>query len=133
MVSAQLEQFAIRYTEAWCSQQAALVAACFEENGSFAVNSGRPSIGRRAIEGAAQEFMTDFPDMVLTLDRLVMEKAQLRYYWTMTGTNSGPGGSGKSLRISGYEVLEMAETGLIQSAIGHYDEAEWARQIGTEW
>jgi len=133
MVSAQLQQFAVSYTEAWCSQDAVSVAACFEENGSFTVNGGLPAIGRNAIENAAQAFMTDFPDMVLYLDRLVMEKAQLRYYWTMTGTNSGPGGSGKSLRISGYEVLEMAESGLIQSAMGYYDEAEWARQIATEW
>ena len=42
---AELEDIAIKYIAAWCSQNAASVAAFFAEDGSITVN-GAPSIGR---------------------------------------------------------------------------------------
>ena len=129
MVTEELISFATRYTQAWCSGNPANVAAFFVEGGSLTINNDASAVGREAIANSAQEFMTSFPDMVVTMDRLAEVHGQLRYYWTMSGTNTGPGGTGKSLQISGYEALEMADSGLIQSAIGHYDELEWARQV----
>lgn len=68
MDSAQLNSFGTRYTAAWCSQDAASVAAFFSEVGSLQINSGAPSVGRTAITAAAQGFMTAFPDMIVTMD-----------------------------------------------------------------
>ena len=65
-----LNDFAIRYTAAWCSQNAASVAAHFAERGSLTINGGEPAVGRAAITAAAQGFMTAFPDMVVKMDRL---------------------------------------------------------------
>jgi uncharacterized protein (TIGR02246 family) len=45
----QLLDFATRYTAAWCSQDAASVAAFFAEDGSLQINDGEPSVGRAAI------------------------------------------------------------------------------------
>ena len=95
MDSVSLNDFATRYTAAWCSQSAASVASFFAEHGSLQVNDGSPAVGRVAITGVAQGFMTSFPDLVVRLDRVIVNNARITYYWTLTGTNTGPGGSGK--------------------------------------
>jgi uncharacterized protein (TIGR02246 family) len=64
----RMREFAARYTAGWCSQDATRPASFYAENGSLRVNAGSPSIGRTAITAAAQEFMTAFPDMVVTMD-----------------------------------------------------------------
>ena len=40
-----LNQFANRYTAAWCSQHAASVASFFAVDGSLKINDGAPAIG----------------------------------------------------------------------------------------
>lgn len=67
-VNFDLRDFAERYTPAWCSQDAASVAACYSTNGSLTINDGTLSVGRDAITAAAQEFTTDFPDLQVMLD-----------------------------------------------------------------
>lgn len=129
MDTVALTDFAIRYTAAWCSQNAASVAAHFGERGSLTINEGEPSVGRAAITVAAQGFMTAFPDMVVKMDRLNLDVAGIEYHWTLTGTNTGPGGTGRAVRISGYEEWRMGAGGLIDESKGHFDEAEYRRQL----
>jgi hypothetical protein len=121
--------FAERYTKAWCSQNAASVAAHFAENGSLRINAGEAAVGHSAITASAQAFMSAFPDMVVQMDSLVQNGEGHEYHWTLIGTNTGPGGSGKPVRISGYEEWTMNADGLIQRSLGHFDEAEYARQL----
>ena len=59
----QLLDFAERYTAAWCSQNAASVAAFYSADGSLSVNDGAPAVGRSAMTEVAQSFMTAFPDI----------------------------------------------------------------------
>jgi len=127
---AELKEFAARYTAAWCSQDAASVAAFFAENGSLTINDGAPSVGRPAVTAAAQGFMTAFPDMVVTMDSVSLEGGRAEYRWTLTGTNTGPGGTGKAVRISGYEEWTFSADGLIAESQGHFDEADYNRQLG---
>jgi SnoaL-like polyketide cyclase len=129
MDAARLKGFATRYTAAWCSQNAASVAAFFEENGSLKINDGAPSVGRKAITAAAQSFMTAFPDMVVAMDSITGDGAGAVYRWTLTGTNTGPGGTGKSVRISGCEEWTFGADGLIAESKGQFDEAEYNRQL----
>jgi len=103
----------------------------FAEDGSLTINDGRPSVGRAAITVAAQEFMTALPDMVLTKDSLNMEGSRSTYHWTLTGTNTGRGGTGKAIRISGYEEWTTGADGLILRSLGHFDTAEYQRQLKT--
>ena len=98
-----LNDFATRYTAAWCGQRAASVASFFEEQGSLKINDGTPAVGRTAITNSAQSFMTAFPDIVIKMDRLVVKGTKTEYHWTLTGTNTGPGGTGKFVKISGFE------------------------------
>jgi uncharacterized protein (TIGR02246 family) len=130
--SARLHDVAARYTAAWCSQNAAAVAAFFAENGSLTINQGTPSVGREAITAAAQGFMSAFPDMVVAMDRLVVEGDCAAYHWTLTGTNTGPGGTGRSVRISGYEEWRFDSSGLVAESRGHFDEADYERQLRGE-
>lgn len=125
----QLREFATRYTAAWCSQQAASVAAFYAEDSSLKINDGAPSVGRAAITAAAQDFMTAFPDMVVTMDGVSLDGNQAVYRWTLTGTNTGTGGTGKAVRISGYEEWTIGEDGLIAASKGRFDEAEYQRQL----
>jgi hypothetical protein len=126
---ASLHDFATRYTAAWCSQNAASVAAFFARHGSLTINGGKPAVGRAAITAAAQAFMSAFPDMVVTMDRLEAGEGTGTYHWTLTGTNTGPGGTGKSVRISGAEEWVIGADGLIVDSIGHFDQAEYERQL----
>ncbi len=125
----KLKELATRYTSAWCSQDAAKVASFYSETGSLRINDGDPSIGRQAIAQAAQSFMTAFPDLVVAMDRLNIDAQNITYHWTLTGTDSGAGGSGKSVRISGYEEWTIGADNLIAESRGHFDEAAYRRQL----
>ena len=109
---AELTEFAKRYAEAWCSQNPESVAAFFAENGSLTVNDGPPALGRAAIASIARGFMHEFPDMIVTMDDVTHESDGTKFHWTLTGTNTGPGGTGKRVRISGYELWKIDNDGL---------------------
>jgi hypothetical protein len=121
--------FAKRYAEAWCSQNPESVAACYAENGSLSVNNGIPACGRAAIAEEARGFMTTFPDMVMTMDKVSPDSDGTKFHWTLTGTNTGPGGTGKRVRISGYELWQFNDAGLIENSKGHFDIGEYEHQL----
>ena len=125
----RLQEFGAEYTAAWNSQEPVNVAAFFEENGSLKVNAAEPAVGREAITGVAEGFMTAFPDMVLVMDSLRTTDHAIEYHWTFIGTNTGPGGTGKGVRFSGYEAWTLGEDGLISASLGHFDESEYNRQL----
>lgn len=124
----QLRDFARRYTAAWCSREAASVAAFFAPEGSLSVN-GALAAGRGAIAEVAQGFMTAFPDMELLMDDVRIKGNRAAYHWTFIGTNTGPGGTGKRVRFSGYEEWKIGEDGLIAESQGHFDNADYQRQL----
>lgn len=127
--ASKLGDFAARYAEAWCSKDPARVAGFFSVEGSLSVNSGAAAVGRNAISEVARSFMTALPDMRVTLDKLVEQRSCVEFHWTLTGTNTGPGGTGKSVRISGFERWQIAPDGLIASSQGHFDASEYGRQL----
>ena len=129
MSLATLTDFATRYAAAWSSQQPDHLASFYAENGSLSVNGGTPSTGRAAIAATAQGFMTAFPDMVVTMDSVSQEGGHAIFHWTWTGTNTGPGGTGKGVRIRGYEEWTLSPNDLIAESKGHFDEAEYQRQV----
>lgn len=126
---AQLRDLAKRYTAAWCSGDPARVAAFFSPNGSLSVNGGAPAVGRSAIREVANGFMTTFPDMEVIMDDVLVQDDRAVYHWTLAGTNTGPGGTGQQVRISGFEVWEIGADGLIAESRGHFDEASYQRQL----
>jgi predicted ester cyclase len=122
---AELTEFAKRYAQAWCSHDPEKVAALYARSGSISVNGGPPT----PIAEVARGFMHDFPDMVVTFDKLENTPKGVEFHWTFTGTNTGPGGTGKGVRISGYELWKIDNDGLIGESKGHFDAADYERQL----
>jgi hypothetical protein len=125
----QLRDFARHYTGAWCSQDPTRVAAHYATGGSLTINAGSPAVGRAAITEVARSFMTAFPDMQVLMDDIVVRDSSAEYHWILVGTNSGPGGTGNSVRIAGFEEWTIDDDGLIAESQGHYDQAEYDRQL----
>ena len=121
-----LSEFAKRYAEAWCSLDPESVAAFFAENGSLRVNDGAPAVGRLAIAEIARGFMRDFPDMIVTFDKFEARGDRTAFHWTLTGTYAG---TGNHVRISGYELWNIDNDGLIAESSGHFDAADYERQL----
>ena len=124
-----LTDFATRYAAAWSSQNPDSLASFYSDSGALVVNGGAPSVGRAAIRATAASFMTAFPDMLVKMDSVVDQGDHAVFHWTWTGTNTGPGGTGRSVRITGYEEWTLDANGLILRSDGHYDEAEYQRQV----
>ena len=101
MNSDKLPEFATRYAKAWCSHDPEKVAGFFAENGSLSVNDGPPAVGRAAIAEIARGFIRDLPDMIVTWDTLTVTSNGAMFHWTLAGTNTGPGGTGNRVQISG--------------------------------
>jgi predicted ester cyclase len=125
----RLQDLADGYTAAWGSQDAASVASFYSPNGSLKVNDNAPAVGRSAIAEVAQGFMTAFPDMTVLMDDLSEHGDHAVYRWTFVGTNTGPGGTGKRVRFSGFEEWRIGADGLIAESLGHFDNIEYQRQL----
>ena len=125
----RLRDFAARYTAAWCSRNPASVAEFYSIDGSLRVNDDPPAVGRNAISSVAQSFITAFPDLRVVMNDLRLQGGEPEYHWTLSGTNSGPGGTGHKVCISGFEKWRIGFDGLIASSQGHFDAAEYQRQL----
>jgi predicted ester cyclase len=121
----ELKGFAERYAKAWCSQDPEAVVAFYAKNASISVNDG----GSAPIADVARSFMRDFPDMIVTLDKLEPRGDRVAFYWTLTGTNAQ---NGNHVRISGYELWKIDNHGLIAESKGHFDAADYERQLKGE-
>jgi len=118
----QIEQLARAYTEAWCSRDPQRVAAHYATGGTIAINGGEAA----PIAGVAESFVTAFPDIQVFMDDLVLGDDVVEYHWTFTGTSAE---TGKSVRIPGFEEWVIGTDGLIAESRGHYDQAEYDRQL----
>jgi predicted ester cyclase len=63
------------------------------------------------------------------MDEVSRDSEGTKFHWTLAGTNTGPGGVGKRVRISGYELWKIDNAGLIAESKGHFDSAEYERQL----
>lgn len=73
--------------------------------------------------------MTAFPDLEVVMDELVMRVGVAEYHWRLIGANSGPGGTGNKVNISGFEIWQIGSDGLIIASQGHFDAVEYRRQL----
>ena len=128
MTSDQLTQFAKRYAEAWCSGNPDRVAAFYAKDATISVNSGPPT----TIDEVARGFFLGFPDTAVTFDKLEETPDGTEFHWTFTGTNTGPGGTGNTVRISGYELWKIGDHGLIAESKGYFDAADYEQQLNKK-
>ena len=121
----RVRDFARSYTDAWCSHDPARVASHFTPGGTIAINGGEPT----EITEVARSFISAFPDIQVFMDDVVFKDESVEYHWTFTGTNTGPGGTEKWVRISGFEEWTFGDDGLVAESKGNYDQAEYDRQL----
>jgi hypothetical protein len=122
VTSDELNDFAARYAIAWCSQDPEKVATFYAKGASIRVNGGPPT----PILDVTREFMREFPDMTVTFDKVEPRGNRTAFHWTLTGAHVG---TGNHVRISGYEVWKINNAGLIAESSGHFDAAEYERQV----
>jgi hypothetical protein len=122
---ARTRDLARSYTDAWCSHDPARVADHYVPGGTIAINGGAPT----DVAEVARSFISAFPDIEVFMDDLVFRDETVEYHWTFTGTSTGPGGTGKRVRISGFEEWAVGDEGLVLESQGHYDEGEYNRQL----
>ena len=122
ILSVDVDALASSYTAAWCSHDPAQVAAHYAPGGRIAINGDEPE----PIEKVAQSFIAAFPDIEVFMDDLVVTEDLVEYRWTFTGTSAE---TGKSVRIPGFEEWTIGADGLIAESRGHYDQAEYDRQV----
>jgi uncharacterized protein (TIGR02246 family) len=118
-----------RYTEAWCSHIPESVASFYAANGRIVINGGEPSEGREAIAAMARSFFSAFPDLIVRMDAIRTSGTHAVYLRTLEGTNTGPGGKGNRVKASGREYWRMTDDGLVAESAGHFDAADYERQI----
>ena len=108
----QFVDFAERYT-AWCSQDVASVAAFYSVFSRWLadVNDGTRAVRRSAITKVAQSFMTAFPVLRVVMAKMLVQGDHADYHWTLIGTDSGQGGTGRRVRISAFELRQGVVSG----------------------
>ena len=119
----QIEQLARTYTEAWCSRDPAQVAGHYVPGGTIAINGGDAT----GIADVAEAFIAAFPDIR-----------------GLHGRPRPPGGRHRRVPLDihrderrdrqecarpGFEEWTIAPDGLIAESRGHYDQAEYDRQL----
>ena len=119
----------MNYAAAWSSGDPDRVASFFADAGSLSINGGPASVGRTAIAEDARGFMTAFPDLVVSFDSLISTELGTEFHWTLTGTNTGPGGKGNRVKITGYELWRISLEGLVAESKGYFDANEYTRQL----
>jgi hypothetical protein len=70
--------------------------------------------------------------MTVRLESLQQEGDVTVFHWIWTGTNTGPGGTGRAVRLTGYERWTFGPNGLLLKSDGHFDAAEYQRQLKGE-
>ncbi len=126
-----LDALGTAYAAAWSGGDPQRLAAHYAPDGRLQVNDGAPAVGRDAVAAKAGAFMEAFPDMVVRMESTTREGDRVVFRWHWTGTNTGPGGNGRSVDLRGREEWTLDEDGLIVESLGRYDEAEYARQMGA--
>jgi uncharacterized protein (TIGR02246 family) len=120
-----VRKIADAYTAAWNSGSADGVATFFAEDGGIVINRGSPWEGRAGVAQMAAGFFADVPDLTLVCDGIRVAGDHVAYLWTFTGTHAG---SGRPLRVSGWEEWDLDDAGKVKASRGWFDADDYARQ-----
>ena len=127
---AAIRAMAERYADAWTSHDPEAVASFYATDGRIAINHGEPTVGRQGIADVARAFYAEFPDLVVRCDDVRCSGDTAIFLWTLEGTNSGEGGSGRRVEISGWEFWTLTDGVEVRNSLGFFDQQEYDRQLG---
>src|SRR6266403_1845461 len=63
------------------------------------------------------------------MDDVSRDSDGTKFHWTLTGTNTGSGGTGKRVRITGYALWKIDNDGLICESKGHLVDACFLERV----
>ena len=93
---------------------------------------GHPA-NRDGFKAGLSEMRTSFPDLAITVERMITEDDLVVAHTTMSGTHLGEfmgiAGSGKTFNVEAIDILRMKD-GKIAEHWGVIDEAGMAEQLG---
>lgn len=79
------------------------------------------------------EFRTAFPDLILTIDEMIIEEGAVALKWTLTGTNTGPlpdmDPTGNSVQLKGVSIVHTIE-GKATEIWDVYNQMDMMQQLG---
>ncbi len=119
-------RFATEHCAAWTARQPEVVADRYSETTSFGMNGSTPMTTRAEIADMASGFMEDFPDLVLSLDTVLVTDHHMVYAWTFEGHHKA---TGNLVRFSGWEEWDLDENLKVSRSLGWYDVADYEQQV----
>ena len=114
------------HCDAWTRKDADQVANRYSENTTMIMNGGEPMTSRSQIREMANGFMTEFPDLVLRLDTVLVADHHMVYAWTFVGQHKE---TGNKIRFSGWEEWDLDENLNVSKSLGWYDSLDYERQV----
>lgn len=92
----------------------------------MSINHGEPMTNRSEISEMAAGFMADFPDLMLSLDSVLVANHHMIYAWTFEGHH---GETGNHVRFSGWEEWDLDNDLKVSKSLGWYDADDYERQV----
>lgn len=122
-------KMAQNHCDAWTNRKPDVVASRYAEQATMIMNGGEPMTSRSEIGEMAAGFMADFPDLVLTLNTVLVADHHMVYAWTFEGHHKE---TGNRVRFSGWEEWDLdGDLNVIKSR-GWYDGADYESQVAGE-
>ncbi len=111
---------------AWTNRALGDVAGRYAEHTIMIMNGGDPMESQAEIGDMAAGFMADFPDLVLSLDTVLVADHHMVYAWTFEGHHKE---TGNHVRFSGWEEWDLDDNLNVTKSLGWYDGVDYERQV----
>ena len=111
---------------AWTNRKPEIVASRYAEQTTMIMNGGEPMTSQSQVGEMAAGFMADFPDLVLSLDTVLVADHHMVYAWTFEGHHKD---TGNLVRFSGWEEWDLDDNLNVIKSLGWYDSADYERQV----
>jgi steroid delta-isomerase-like uncharacterized protein len=125
-----------RYIDAWNRHDGPGIATTFVSGGTYTDPLTAGSLIGDTIARYAEGLWQSFPDLRFELDGTPLCNGETAYMpWKMLGTNTGPfrglPPSGKSVTVSGVDIVTLSPKGL-HSVVGYFDSRVVPDQLGLQ-
>jgi predicted ester cyclase len=124
MTRAEIERRLLHHHECFLRRDPPALAANHSADGTFESPATGLVRGRAAIEAVYSSWFKGFPDLLLSWEDEVIEGDRAVFFWTLTGTASGPFygivGSGTQVKANGAGDYRFGPDG-IESALHVFD------------
>ena len=100
---------------------------------AHSADSPEDVVGIDAFKEGITNLRTNYPDLNLTVEELIVKDDRIVWRWIITGTNTGTTSdippTGKKIQIEGVGILRVVNGKIIERLI-YYNEATVLRQLG---